>query len=543
MDEILHAIEPFRQVIIASDLSLFPKTPKGTDLISYVGENCFRQFLRCEMLPLGVSENRNLLRRANHGLIGKKRIAWMEERLELMYTPLWAKAFARWQEEAHPDFVFQLMENHIHLELNKTKKKIDQEKAQRFLEALAGSIGFQQQEGGDLSMSPGEWKALAQVFEIDPAPLKRFFLFTLPDGSFRFRHQALLSFFLARAAFKEGLMPELTHFPGLPFARTCFLEMAWLSYRKETLESEAWYRVVGEEEKYPVSELRTPELSLIRRLYLSDYNGRDLRFLRMLDHLTALHLSDTRLDEIPPELISELPNEHVLLYLGWDAKIQKIMAVTHETADLNLPNEQSLSVIARSFQEIRPQMDLNPYLPVEDEFRERVQKGQKNILNLFDTDLPGISWEEGQKPESFVNAKGDRFRTSELHLGIPELDLFDLIEIFAFENGSHNLRLTNKHQATLLEEILKEMVNRFYRVYGEDDFHQTEFTADDASQIQDGRWRGRKWSWKNTDSYAYPVHLFMPKPGKVHLIIRGLEPLPENVSSSGFSVYLGGKSS
>ena len=50
---------------------------------------------------------------------------------------------------------------------------------------------------------------------------------------------------------------------------------------------------------------------------------------------------------------------------------------------------------------------------------------------------------------------------------------------------------------------------------------------DDLVQIRDGVWKGRRWSWQNTDSYAYPVHLYMHQPGKISLVICGLNPQRE----------------
>ena len=71
-------------------------------------------------------------------------------------------------------------------------------------------------------------------------------------------------------------------------------------------------------------------------------------------------------------------------------------------------------------------------------------------------------------------------------------------------------------------ENLEEILRRLVSVYGEDDWHREGFNLDDKAQIEEGHWTGRRWFWGNTDSYAFPVHMYMTSPGQVNLVVYGL---------------------
>jgi hypothetical protein len=524
MDEVLALCQGFKKVVLACEHRWFPQLKEElSEQITYVGEECLQQFEVCEMIPFQDWESRKNLKK-EMGVIPIAIRKQLEQWPDLIDTPFWLKVLPHTHLPEPAQYQFEVFKRHIDYVLAYLMPEEEKQQAiHRFLEGVAGSIHQQWLNGREQLLEEAEMKALANAFGLSTNEAQHFFLAKVNQRFYRFRHRIYLAYFLAQAAFREELKPEATNFLGLPMASTFFLEMAWLYYQEQTQESEGFFRSILNQEKRPFAALNSMELPTISYLYLQEYRDKDLRFLRALKHLKAIHLSGASARDLEADWRDEIPHEEVLLYLGWNPNHQHIWLPDKQEHLVRLPHDQVTTVYKRKFREINLGQEINPFIRIAPGLRNRVQKGRKRVLNLFHLDLTDLPNANCELMGSRTNAQGEKMTAYEMHLGMLELDLFNRAEIYVFEDGSYNLLLQHEYKPTLMVEAIRDAVGFLYRTYGEDDFHRTLFDEDDEVQIQDGIWLGRRWSWQNTDSYAYPLHLYMNQPDKVCLVICGLK--------------------
>ncbi|MEL7532786.1 MAG: hypothetical protein AAFN10_15815 [Bacteroidota bacterium] len=377
MDEIIKHSRGYRKIILACSHARFADLEK-LDYAHYtfVGPKESVRFNLCELVPLDESRKiRTSVRR------GVKKYKTAQNKLlqqwpELAETPLWLESLRLSPVGAEDRYYYQLFAYRIEAELNHFyRSKVQQEAAERFLEAVAGSIYLPWKEQECLQIPLVEVEALATAFGLDWRILQRNILMIVNHGMVVFRHVAYLSYFLSRAAFRDGLKAQLTHFEGLPLARTFYLEMAWLAFLQEEPAIEKYsYRSHYDRNKRPLSEISAWELPLISRLYLGDIEGKDLRFLRILKHLKGLHFALPAPDWGATAWTEDLPSHEFYLYTRDEAGQINIWQKKQQAGTLKI---QALSISEA----------LNPNLKLSPNLWPKIDKGRKEILSLFELDL------------------------------------------------------------------------------------------------------------------------------------------------------------
>lgn len=514
MDELIKHSRHYRKIVLACSHARFAEL-QNLDYPHYtfVGPKESVRFSLCELVPLDASTKMRGSVPRSVKKYKKAQNLLLDQWPELAETPLWLESL-RMSPVADSDrYYYQLFAYRVQAELERfyqTKKQ--QDAAQRFLEAVAGSIFLHWQERKSLGLSLLEVESLATAFGLDWRILQQHILMIIDRGKVVFRHVAYLSYFLSRAAFRDNLKAELTQFEGLPLARTFFLEMAWLAFRDQAPAIEKYsYRSHYDRKKRPLSKISAWELPLISRLYLGDLSDKDVRFLRILKHLKGLHLDLPAPDWKQSIWINDLPSHNFHIYTlkaegQYEIWQKRIVAGEIKVQAFDISDT------------LDPKRKLSPNL------WPKIDKGRKEILSLFELDLEALPNEQFVPNGTRINAQGERIRLHHAPLGLLELDLFNEAEIYQFSDQSYNLVLTHRHQPTMLDQIVGDILAWLFKTYGEDDRHLTELSKDDLSQIEDGLWLGRCYTWQNSDFYAYPLYLFMAEANKLQLIICGLSP-------------------
>lgn len=514
LDQIIKYSRNYQRIILACSHARFAEL-ENLDYAHYtfVGPKESVRFNLCELVPLdGAKKVRPSVRR------GVKKYKTAQNKLlqqwpEIAETPLWLESLRLSPVRSEDRYYYQLFAYRIEAELAKLYSQKDaQDAAQRFLEAIAGSMYLQWKEDKALQLELTEVEALATAFGLDWRALQRNILMIVDHGTVIFRHIAYLSFFLSRAAYRDELNASLTHFEGLPMARTFYLEMAWLAFLKQEPAIEQYsYRSRYDKNKRSLSELSAWELPLISRLYLGDLSNKDVRFLRILKHLKGLHLDLENIDWTETNWIENLPSHDFNLYSRGEEGRTQIWQKK------SLGGEQKIQALS-IHEVLAPELKLSPSL------WPKINKGRKDILDLFELSLESLPNDSFRPAETQINAQGEKVQLHRAPLGLLELDLFNEIELYQFSDQSYNAVFTHRYQPTMLNEMVGEILDKLFKTYGEDDRHLTSLNDDDLSQIEDGLWLGRCYTWQNTDFYAYPLYLFMAKPHQLRLVICGLSP-------------------
>jgi len=340
-----------------------------------------------------------------------------------------------------------------------------------------------------------------------------------PDGYFFFVHPSFVGYLVAwKSFFLQDSIPDI-EFKGLSMAAICYHEFCWKAYENEFSQLRGYYRTLLNPEKRPLADIRPWELKDISRLYLYDYKGVDLRFLRGLKYLKGLYLYDAEYADLTPKLLEQLPHSDVYIYLVKDGETT-VVEISSAPVALEVDGVRG---VAYQWDPPRP---LNLRLEPDPSkiFHARINghRPSEAVLKLFNMDLKALPNETCKQIGDGSNAQGLTYQIYEQYAGFAELEVFNKMHIHLFPDGSKNILFCNTYTPTLLIQTLREIVERLVRIYGEDDYHQTEFNEDDEAQVEDGLWLGRKWAWGNTDSYAFPLHLYMDKPGNLNLTLFGV---------------------
>lgn len=512
LDHIILHTQQFHKIIMACSHARFAELENLNQAhYTFVGPKQSVRFNLCELVPIeGTKSIRPSVR------LGVRKYKKAQNRLlqdwpEIAETPLWLESLGLSPVRETDRYYYQLFAYRVQAELGRLYRKPGQtEAAERFLEAIAGSMAIHWQEDRPLQLDVKEAESLATAFGLDWRPLQRQILMILDGGVVVFRHISYLSFFLSRAAYRDELKPNLTQFIGLPLARTFYLEMAWLKFW-DSYKGAASYRSRYDKTKRSLKELNAWELPLISRLYLEDIEGLDVRFLRMLKHLKGLRLHTDTTKLTDTDWVQELPSHELVLYTNEHTEDTQMWRSRRVGEDLKI-------------REIDLVQNLNPDLKLSPLFWPKINKGRKDILELFELDFENLPNDHCEYVGTEMNEEGERLQRFQSRLGLLEFSLFNELEIVQFSDQTYNLILRHTHKPTMLEETVTDIVAALFKVYGEDDLHRTLLNDDDLSQIEDGLWLGRKYTWQNTDFYAYPLYLYMDQAQQIQLVMCGLSP-------------------
>ncbi|MEM7369352.1 MAG: hypothetical protein AAF587_12185 [Bacteroidota bacterium] len=534
LDSILPQTASFHKVVLSMRKGYLPAGMEGkseSTSIQYIGNSCFEIFGKVELREINP-ESLQSFRKDQHGWRLRRgtnsRRKTFQAHSHLLHFPLLlqmlgkGKASIQKLDKLEGPFLHPILSSYIHWEIGRTfPDPLQAKECFSFLNQLAQEFYRKYCEELEANAAEEELMGMLGSTSLHPAThfLAKTRLLDQRGNSYQFRHRMIWAYFLAWNGMNYELSQGQTRFEGLPMAKEFYQEMCWKKFLTEPISAQADYRVVGKVEKKPLKDLLAQDLLRINRLYLSVKPTTDMRFLRNLTTLEAVHLYDHADKQLPNQLIEELPHEQVLLHLH-DPDSDNIQVVRFEEkqAELWLDNEKSIPIMARSLQKVDLANLSNPHTSIPYPGSER--PSSKQLLELFQTNLqlshPSGSWEE----RTFL---GEQKRVIEMILGEGELDLFDRIHLIDMSDRQRNVVLYNNHRPTLMIQSLELITNQLYAVLGEDDDHQETFGPEDEAQIEDGYWLGRKWFWKNTDSYGHAVHLYMEKAGKVHLCIWGID--------------------
>ncbi|MEZ4829403.1 MAG: hypothetical protein R3C61_24435 [Bacteroidia bacterium] len=516
LDNILTETAGFAKVVISVQKNFLPASVDGDstrELIKYTGETCYQIFGRIELQPFSPQLSHRFVSKHLTGLSGQEKQRVREEMImnpALFARPGWAKwspAIGRSaQEEVR--YPFEVYKIAAHYLLGNIRGEADQkEKIFAFASDFAANIWKGADQNRRWAMPLADAEKLAGDFGIQIQALRNTFLEIFPGGYVRFIHKGFLGLFVAWKAFFEEWTPSETYFDALPEAREFFHQMCWQKALNSDRSLEGYARLSSSAEKRDLSSLSFNEIHHISRLYLRGDRLADIRFLHGISALKGLYLDEG----IPlrANVVRHLPHEEVMIYIRQEGKIAGI----YDLAGGKL----------RGFQlhtRFSPLMSVIPDIP------EKAIKARKRILDVFSTRLrrlPNDSCRPYPLPEGDT---GEAIGLFQLHLGVGEMDLFNLVEVYIMEDGSRNIVFSNTYLPTLIHEQAAVITNRLVEVYGEDDRNTAVFGPDDLAQMEDGYWLGRRWFWKNSENYPYPVHLYMETPGKIRLEIFGILPEP-----------------
>ena len=528
MDEILHTTEKFARVIIAARMSLFSDKvlQPGETQAKYVGENNFQFFGKCQLAPLNDPQSFSLaasmLKRTNSGdkLRFKERLSSDPYLLQLPgYLSVIAKGYYNEAELLYPYRVYRsrlhtLLGQHIQSEMIRKKRFA-------FLAEAAEWMYNNRNEQRGYFISEEDLQILIDEHEIPWRKSRENVLSLTTDRRWIFEKRGMLAYLLAWKAFHENWKSNKCVFEGMPLAAEYYREMCWERFQSQIDPSASLYRV-GHSEKRPLFQLHPTELNNITRLYLTEFQFKDLRIFRGLNVLRGLYLNCKSLGDIPSQWIAEIPVRDYHLYLMQDGLVHQVFHPDTTEAELHTSGENVISLSADTFTEIVPAIQL---AAIETVIPARPEAGKTEtfLLRLFKQDLLTIPNPFCQSSESLFDREGEEIITYDWTLGLGAFDLFNKAKVYMLPDGSHNILFKNTYRPTLIVPLLENIVRQLVTVMGEDDRNNDYFDKDDEAQVEDGFWPGRIWAWQVSHRYAFPVNIYMDKPGEVKMLICGLK--------------------
>ncbi|MDX1909237.1 MAG: hypothetical protein SF053_19520 [Bacteroidia bacterium] len=334
------------------------------------------------------------------------------------------------------------------------------------------------------------------------------------DGRYGFFHQVMPAWLAASQADKTV--------PGTwPDGPVFHLEIQIQRFLAIPAHAGTVCRTLDHPELRPLAETPASELTRITRLYAAYTLGTDWRWLRYLHHLRGVYLHATNQTPEPPASMTEaMPHDQVLIYLMRDQELAEVLSQQPTEAALAVAGGRSIPIHALAWTPLRLATQPDPVRRFRAPVSARVRS--RAIMRLFDLPLLDLPDPSSAPIDRLINEDREEVRIFERIIGVAEQELFNRVRICLFADGVRNLILENTYRPTLLLSTLEQLTNRLYQVMGEDDEGLEGFGPDDAAQIEDGCWTGRRWLWKRSEAYAYPVHLFMAQPGKVWLVLFGV---------------------
>ena len=510
LDRLFDHIQGFARVVITCRSGALPfalEAGNRDGLMEYIGERHFQVFVRLFLAPF---DEENALQ-----FMEKRVPAWQRHRRrslremirempELMGNPLLLRlVLSLTAGKRRFRFKYELLETYLLSWIaSQSPASMGAEYPRHIWDFLmeTSRVGIGIEPGGTESGLAQEALALrAAHYGLAWRKLQTRAIFTTgPDKTLRFRHPYLHAPLIAYAVFNDGLPEEaLNH---LSEAKELFREHAWEKYlRQGGTNMAVSVRTRAHPEKRPAHALHLHDLPMITHLYLPRIAEDDLRFIRCLDALEAIWLEDKTAD--PASLLPFLPHGQLRIY--WHANEGPI-------AFEPLPH-------GRSVRRIDPEAEHPFGQSIGSKSEATREPGSQALLSLFSWNLLSLP-----DPHCRLRSREGEKQFYECFPGTNELDMFDKAWVCELPGDEVNVMFEYQRPPTLLIQGLEEIVKKLVRIYGEDDGHRTGFTDADRAGVEDGCWTGRHWFWGNTDRYAYPVQLFMTRPGAVKLIVYGL---------------------
>ena len=511
LDAVLEATAAFGRLVISASPDWLPPEPgseRQPAWYHFVGERQYQVFVLVHLLPWPPGL---VLRQAQATLRGRRARRQAAQLLaqlpDLLTRPGWAQALPlAVASDSPPQGFWDLTALEVHHWLG---RQPDPEAAFRLLVDLAGALYQRWEAEGRSFLDAQAW---AQLSPPRYLRARQQVLLHEAGRGYGFRHRRHWAWLLAWRAYHlpDTALPAADTWPQ---AVQGYREAAWAQLLRMPEAAAIQVRLTGDPALHPAPELPRTQLASITRLYLPGALPEDLRLLGVLPALRGLYFRPAApLRALPASLIEALPQPSPAVYVpraggGWQA---------WQSLPLALAGGPRGSRV-QAWQVFHPLHGLALWEgPLSDPAR-----GHRRILSA----LPA-GWDQWPQPgdkEEPVTGTGAplEVRIFSRIIAPAWLDLFDQMRVYQAPGGLQHLLLENRHRPTFFIPYIAEATNRLVALLGEDDHYRAEFDADDAAQVEDGHWTGRRWTRQNTDAYAYPVLLYLEDPWRVRLWVLG----------------------
>lgn len=532
--ELIQMTQSFAKVLISCRNNFFPvelENPLQSKPVSFEEQGCYQLFSKIYIDPFNEIDAYSYLRRRLPLFYLNDKVkaqAIHAQNLYLLSRPLFLN-FIEFLLKGRPiiyDFTYQVYQEIIQTWIGVASKGASndfQDSYYHFLAEIACNMYDHFEDRNGLLIPEEDLKIISHKYSIKLLPSRQPLIRQHPLGYYYFTHQSFISYFVAERAFRQENYPIETNFKGLMMASILYQELCWERYTSRYTMVEGSYRTIHNSSLIPLSNIKVWELKQISRLYLRDFVKRDLRFIKGLKHLRGLYLEEGEETDLSSDIFQSLPHEDINIYLLHESQIYAVMKpVASPVAVLEV---DGMGADAGAFQWDAP-VRLNLFRAASPElihpFQNYTHILSQGLLSLFNMNLLELPDRTCKLIKERTNLNGIEYKVYEQSAGFGELELFNSLELYAFPDGSINLHFFNTYTPTLFHQSLSIIVQKLVSMYGPDDYGQADYNEDDAAQVEDGFWEGRSWSKSIEERFAYPVHLFLSKPGKIDLIIRGI---------------------
>lgn len=492
LDEILKATQGFARVLLSCDPAAWPGkwqlSDKGTAL-RFTGEETSQLFGLLPLRPVAGE-----LAEKAHYLAPMTRLA-----TDTQYLPS-QRLLDHW------------------LENSSQPKGIEEVAARRFWWKLAEAMQLRARQGMGHSVKEFQLEELRGRFadQWETSKLTRHLLWLDSIGRYRFVHGSLLALFRAEEVLSSEKVPDALTWRSLPRGAYYYQSLVWQRLTSDG-STQAWaYRTLETGDRVPLAAMRPRDLCRITRLYLpATALDQTPYFLPQLEQLKGIYFEGVSRQQIPSVWLEALPHQAVQLYLTEQDRVRQVLRFQGGNAS-DSPKDGEPDVLtlpSLALEPLRLRQQPDPTRPIYNPRGHR--RGDRSLIGLLKLDLNRLL-QEALQPSSGSGWVLDQT------LSLAEWGLFNRARAFRLPDGTLNLILEQTIISTLLVQELRQLVPQLLATLGPDDDNLGPMGPDDAAQLEDGHWMGRRWLWQAHDRYAYPVHLFSDRPGCATLIIWGL---------------------
>jgi|GEM_PF-2467587 len=538
VDSVLDQVGIFPKVVITCRPYFFPAAMEDATSeapIRFVGERHNEVFEKHFIVPFEKEDIHQFIHKKYSFFASQKRnhAKYLVDKLPyVLKSPVFLNYIDVLMKRREPfTYTYQIYEEIISQWVESLVKDMSSAKPKQFrlnvwslLQRLAYDIYIYGNERGYWGIEEADVKFFARKCDISLSYLalnRSGIMHQHPNGYYQFSHSGLWSYLVAKQAWTKPDFEEEYDFQFIREAETFFYELCWEHYLKsfEFGQMREFYRTNLDSNELLLKNASFKVLRNITRLYIYDFQGKDLRFLKYMPKLEGIYLMGGELEDLSHYLLAQLTDFKGFVYFTRMDKVTGDPQVVECIKLINLdqlPREEGENWSAFNH------IDLweRPLIHAKLLAKAGAEDG-KDFFTLFDLDLKGL-------PDSQSNVYDDPRMGHRSDVQVYErvlngrlFELFDKILIYVFSDGRINLRFMNTYKPIFLLQDVQNMVNALFECYGEDDEGRGAFSTDDQSQLKDGFWMGR--SWRDTERFAYPLTLWMEERDRVKFVVYGLQ--------------------
>ncbi len=330
------------------------------------------------------------------------------------------------------------------------------------------------------------------------------------DGVIRFRRQLYRAYFVAHRAWSKDHPDSLQELQSQPETKRMYLELAWESFLHTCGPSPGHWLQATAPRKVPLRDLSIPDLEACRYLELTDYQDKDLRFLRLLTGLERIWIPG-----------SGLGHEHIFQH--WKPLRGARLWVLEGSKSKIGWEYRSEYGQKKGWEPIESLVCYHPTLAPDPRLKSDGSHPFRQLFRLDPLKLPNPLCSPIPLPDDEHRAFESAY---ELTMPVGEFNLFDKVFAYQFPGGDVHLQYLHSRSSKHLVTLIQAMLDRWATFYGPDDYGRRNLTDAEIIDIQMGYWPGRQWLSFDAPSYTYPVIIHVPRHSEVELWMR----LPKHVS-------------